>query len=1254
MARLEIQVDAGTAAATVKVLSDLLLTLSNQGAAVDVSMARASSGINTAAIASNNLAISQAKLIASTAQAVIAQQNQILATNKATASADLSSISQQKLAAATTAAAISQQKLATEQQRTAIASENAAAATDRAALAALRLQAASELSGVESGLSGLERGAEGATVAIERTSSSLEKMALLIGIGFGVHDLIEASDEYTNVNNKLKLVTDSQYGLATAYKSVFNIAQSTRNDLESTAQLYQRLTQSGSTLGVSQEHIAAVTKTLSQAIAFSGATAAQAKGGMIDLSAELARGTFSGNSLRYAMQDLPGVFKTLEVGLGLTAGQLKALADEGNLTSQVFIEGLTKGASYAASQFGKTASTIGQAVTTLNGAQIDFFGKQTESSQKYLVAALSDIQAHIGAVIVTAESLTFGALILGAVNGSKALVASATAAITDSAAKATLASENVKVAESTLIMARSELVLAQDAVAAATAIGVLTGNIALLDAAEVALIGTEIAVEEATVALGVATAEVGTIFGTISAIAFGPIGIIAMGAAVAVGFLMGGKNAIEAKPKLDLLGQSYDQVRTKLEALTEAQRENELITRNKQIANDQGTANNAQTDFFKGTDAAAYSAGSNGNTALRDEINALQTQLKAGSITVDQFQQKILSMRLPDDIKSSVTALAAAWDTTNKAYQEDVKEAGEVAKANAKIASSFHDVSDASSMAAAQLKNDYAASAILLNKDIADRKEAIAKLKDPSNLGAVNRAAALAASVQPDGSVGHAQDPTALKADQAIAAQQDALIASQKAQKDANAESKKALAESLAVQQKYKDEYIKFEDAKLSATEKVNKTYDDQIKLINKAEAGFAASHSRGTDPRSAAALKINSDKASAEKAQVEDDRQADLDALKQADAKKLTAITDYMRSEQDLLAEKLKYELKAVADEHGADKASIDSKRARIAALTEFYYKEVELIKDRDALATKAALKPAADMREQDAHDVAKQAMTPVNAKEFDKEFQIRKKYDDQILQAQNQLDQALAQKDKDALAKQIANLKLGKQAEIDAAKNSAVLQKELQNERLAETSAFFGNLAVLSNSSNKTLATIGRAAAIGQATIDGILAVQKALATIPPPLNFAVAASVGIATAVNVAKIAGVGFKYGGYTGDVGTDDVAGVTHGQEFVMTADKTKQYRPILDAMHNGSFDSSSLAQRYGYQSSMSNFLSDSRPIVPQVQTVANKASTTTIHVHNHGSEEAMIDFLKSEKGGTHIVNQISRNSNKVSRIVQNG
>ena len=79
-----------------------------------------------------------------------------------------------------------------------------------------------------------------------------------------------------------------------------------------------------------------------------------------------------------------------------------------------------------------------------------------------------------------------------------------------------------------------------------------------------------------------------------------------------------------------------------------------------------------------------------------------------------------------------------------------------------------------------------------------------------------------------------------------------------------------------------------------------------------------------------------------------------------------------------------------------------------------------------------------------------------------------------------------------------------------------------EANKDRVQNLQSTLGTISTLMTSNDKTLFTIGKAAAIATATIDGVLAVQKALASAPPPFNIVLAAITGVAAAVNVAKIA------------------------------------------------------------------------------------------------------------------------------------
>lgn len=150
--------------------------------------------------------------------------------------------------------------------------------------------------------------------------------------------------------------------------------------------------------------------------------------------------------------------------------------------------------------------------------------------------------------------------------------------------------------------------------------------------------------------------------------------------------------------------------------------------------------------------------------------------------------------------------------------------------------------------------------------------------------------------------------------------------------------------------------------------------------------------------------------------------------------------------------------------------------------------------------------------------------------------------------------------------------------QSKIEKAKNQALLDSSQQ---------FFGEMATLSQSGNKRLGAIGKAAAIAQATVSGFLAIQNALAVPPYPVGLALAVSAGVMTAANIASIAGVGFKTGGYTGDGGVNDVAGVVHGKEFVFDAAAVSRIGvDNLEAMRRGqSPDPSSPGQTFNQQRS---------------------------------------------------------------------
>lgn len=147
------------------------------------------------------------------------------------------------------------------------------------------------------------------------------------------------------------------------------------------------------------------------------------------------------------------------------------------------------------------------------------------------------------------------------------------------------------------------------------------------------------------------------------------------------------------------------------------------------------------------------------------------------------------------------------------------------------------------------------------------------------------------------------------------------------------------------------------------------------------------------------------------------------------------------------------------------------------------------------------------------------------------------------------------------------------------DEAALTAQVWAQSQAAQLKGASDFFGQLSEMQNSRSKTAARIGKAAAIAQATIktyESATSAYAAMAGIPyvgPALGVAAAAAAVAAGLANVQAIrsAPAGFKEGGYTGNMGINDIAGVVHGREFVADAETTATYRPALEAMQRGTY-----------------------------------------------------------------------------------
>ena len=179
-------------------------------------------------------------------------------------------------------------------------------------------------------------------------------------------DVAGVADEYSNLAARIKLVTGEGVAFDAAFQGVQQIAIATNSELEATGTLFARISEAGKELGLSQEAALSLTQTINQAIQLSGGSADSAKASIVQLVQGLQSGVLRGDEFNSVMEQSPRLAQALAAGLGKTTGELRAMAKEGQLTSEVVIGALQGQTDAVAAEFAKLPSTVGRAIQNLS------------------------------------------------------------------------------------------------------------------------------------------------------------------------------------------------------------------------------------------------------------------------------------------------------------------------------------------------------------------------------------------------------------------------------------------------------------------------------------------------------------------------------------------------------------------------------------------------------------------------------------------------------------------------------------------------------------------------------------------------------------------------------------------------------------------------------------------------------------------------------------------------------------------------
>ena len=418
---------------------------------------------------------------------------------------------------------------------------------------------------------------------LNKTAGKVEFFGKTLLAGFSgvqiVSSLKAQADHYTELSNKIKLVSDSEKQHAQAMAAVFDISMKTAQSTQAVSAVYQSFAQNAKELGISQRQVADVTETISKAVAISGASAAEAQNALTQFGQVLLMGKFRAQEYNSVMTQTPAVMQAIARGLGVTMAQLKAMSDDGELTTDKIISGLERSKASVDELYGKTSTTVSASLQNLSTATEKWVGELDSSlgATEAVASAINVLANNLGNLIpyVTNLGLAFAGIKLKThiaeiyqkiqADRQQALsslqVAKANEGKISSELRATQA--YIQSLQAQLNLARTESTRAA-----------LSAELQAQTTRETALIQAKTA---ATNQLAAAGRSANVLGGAISALG-GPVGLLTVGLTVGATALYNWhQEAEQARERALSYADSIEQVKSNLEQMTAVQTAAELV-----------------------------------------------------------------------------------------------------------------------------------------------------------------------------------------------------------------------------------------------------------------------------------------------------------------------------------------------------------------------------------------------------------------------------------------------------------------------------------------------------------------------------------------------------------------------------------------------------------------------------------------------------------------------------------------------------
>ncbi|WP_224963677.1 tape measure protein [Acinetobacter guillouiae] len=223
---------------------------------------------------------------------------------------------------------------------------------------------------------GLQQGVNGAKFAV----NALVAAMAAVGVGLSVQGLAQAADSYTNLSARINIATKDGGNFNQAMAGVHQVALATNSNLTTTADLFTRLNAVGKDMGITQQQALDLTKTVTQAIKIGGGSAQAADGAVTQFIQAMQGGVLRGEEFNSIMEGGYGLAEALAKGLGVTTGELRKMAEAGELSSERVVKALQSQSASVQATYDKFPTTISNALQRISTSWEILIGKMDQAN----------------------------------------------------------------------------------------------------------------------------------------------------------------------------------------------------------------------------------------------------------------------------------------------------------------------------------------------------------------------------------------------------------------------------------------------------------------------------------------------------------------------------------------------------------------------------------------------------------------------------------------------------------------------------------------------------------------------------------------------------------------------------------------------------------------------------------------------------------------------------------------------------------